>query len=249
MSAVYGLIGKNLKHSFSKDYFNQKFNDLKIDATYQNFELKSIQDIRAVFESNSYRIENLAGLNVTIPYKQSVIPFLDEIDDVAKSIGAVNTISFKNGKIKGYNTDAYGFQQMIKPFFKSHHERAIILGTGGASKAIAYVLEELGCIPIFISRYPNTENQFAYEEINKNMIEACPLIVNTTPVGMFPNEKNTVDFPTQYLTSKNLVIDLIYNPEETIFLQKAKSKGAWTLNGLTMLHQQAERSWKIWNAK
>jgi len=244
MSAVYGLIGKTLKHSFSKDYFNQKFQDLKIDATYKNFELKSIQDIKTVFE-----IENLKGLNVTIPFKKAVIPYLDEIDDVAKSIGAVNTIAFENGKTKGYNTDAFGFQQMIKPFFKSHHERAIILGTGGASKSIAYVLEGLGCTPIFISRYPNTENQFAYEEISKSMIETCPLIVNTTPVGMFPNENNTVEFPTQYLTSKNLVIDLIYNPEETIFLRKSREKGAWTLNGLTMLHQQAEKNWEIWDAE
>jgi len=153
----------------------------------------------------------------------------------------------KNGKTKGYNTDAYGFKQMIKPFFKAHHERAIILGTGGASKAIAYVLEELGCSPIYISRYPNAENQFAYEEINKNMIEACPLIVNTTPIGMFPNENEEIDFPTQFLTEKNLVIDLIYNPKETIFLKKSKAKKSWTLNGLTMLHQQAERSWLIWN--
>jgi len=242
MSATFGLIGKKLEHSFSKNYFTTKFNELNLESTYTNYELKSIEEVKDVF-----KIDGLVGLNVTIPYKESIIPFLDEVDDVALKIGAVNTVVIKDGKTKGYNTDAYGFKQMIKPFFKAHHERAIVLGTGGASKAIAFVLEELGCSPIYISRYPNAENQFAYEEINKNMIEACPLIVNTTPIGMFPNENDEIDFPTQFLTEKNLVIDLIYNPKETIFLKKSKAKKAWTLNGLTMLHQQAERSWLIWN--
>jgi shikimate dehydrogenase len=141
----------------------------------------------------------------------------------------------------------FGFKQMIKPFFKSHHQRAIILGTGGASKAIAYVLEELGCNPIFISRNPKKHNQFAYEEINQNMIEACPLIVNTTPVGTFPNVNEELFFSTEFLTERNLVIDLIYNPLETQILKKAKAKGSWTLNGLTMLHQQAEKAWEVWN--
>jgi len=242
MSATFGLIGKKLEHSFSKNYFTTKFNELNLESTYTNYELKSIEEVKDVF-----KIDGLVGLNVTIPYKESIIPFLDEVDDVALKIGAVNTVVIKDGKTKGYNTDAYGFKQMIKPFFKAHHERAIVLGTGGASKAIAFVLEELGCSPIYISRYPNAENQFAYEEINKNMIEACPLIVNTTPIGMFPNENDEIDFPTQFLTEKNLVIDLIYNPKETIFLKKSKAKKAWTSNGLTMLHQQAERSWLIWN--
>lgn len=244
MSATFGLIGKKLEHSFSKSYFTSKFKELELDSVYVNFELNSIDEIRGVFET-----EGLVGLNVTIPYKESIIPFLDEIDEVAQAIGAVNTVVIKDGKTKGYNTDAFGFKQMIKPFFKSHHERAIILGTGGASKAIAYVLEELGCSPIYISRYPNAENQFAYEEINKNMVEACPLIVNTTPIGMYPNENDEIDFPIEFLNEKNLVIDLIYNPKETIFLEKAKAKKSWTLNGLTMLHQQAEKSWLIWNEK
>lgn len=244
MSALFGLIGKKLEHSFSKEYFTKKINTLGLDAVYQNYELTKISEIVDVF-----KIKGLVGLNVTIPYKQSIIPFLDEVDEVAQAIGAVNTVLIKDGKTKGYNTDAYGFKQMIKPFFKSRHERSIILGTGGASKAVAYVLEELGCVPIYISRYPNAEDQFAYEEINQNMIEACPLIVNTTPKGMFPNENEEIDFPTEFLTEKNLVIDLIYNPKETIFLKKAKAKKAWTLNGLTMLHQQAEKSWLIWNGQ
>tara|TARA_B100000809_G_scaffold251870_1_gene285885 strand:+ start:706 stop:1437 length:732 start_codon:yes stop_codon:yes gene_type:complete len=242
MTALYGLIGKKLGHSFSKGYFTDKFKSLNIDATYNNYELESIDEVKDLLKTHG-----LVGLNVTIPYKETIIPFLDEVDEVSRKIGAVNTIVIKNGKTIGYNTDAYGFQQMIKPFFKSHHERSIILGTGGASKAIAYVLEGLGCTPIFISRYPKRENQFAYEEVNCNMIEACPLIVNTTPIGMFPDETDEIDFPTRCFNEKNLVIDLIYNPKETIFLKKAKAKGAWTLNGLTMLHQQAERSWEIWN--
>ena len=244
MSAIFGLIGKKLEHSFSKGYFTTKFNELNLDSTYTNYELGTIDEVKDIF-----KIEGLEGLNVTIPYKESIIPFLDEIDEVAQIIGAVNTVVIKNGRTKGYNTDAYGFKQMIKPFFKSHHERAIILGTGGASKAVAHVLEELGCVPIYISRYPKAENQFAYEEINQSMVEACPLIVNTTPIGMFPNETEEIDFPTHFLTEKNLVIDLIYNPKETNFLKRAKAKKSWTLNGLTMLHQQAEKSWLIWNEK
>ncbi len=241
-SKVFGLVGKSLTHSFSKDYFTTKFQNESIDAEYLNFEIESIESISNVLKTN-----HLKGLNVTIPYKESIIPFLDEIDDVSKEIGAVNTIKIENGKTKGFNTDVFGFKQMIKPFFKSHHERAIILGTGGASKAVAYVLKNLGCEPIFISRHPQADNEFIYEDINQIMIESCPIIVNTTPIGMFPNNNQKPNVPTEYLTERNLVIDLIYNPEETLLLKEAKQKGTWTLNGLTMLHQQAEKSWDIWN--
>jgi shikimate dehydrogenase len=239
----YGLIGKSLKHSFSKSYFNKKFKDLDIIANYENFELSQIEDF-----SNLISTKQFAGLNVTIPYKETIIPFLDEVDSLALEVGAVNTIQFKNGKTIGYNTDVYGFKQMIKPFFKSHHERAIILGTGGASKAVAFVLNELGCEPIYISRHPNKDHQFNYDEINDIMIQSCPIIINTTPVGMYPNISEMPKIPTEYLSEKNLVIDLIYNPAETELLKKAKEKKAWTLNGLTMLQQQAEKAWQIWNA-
>jgi len=242
-SKVFGLVGKSLTHSFSKDYFSYKFEELDINANYNNFEIENINQIIDVLNTS-----NLVGLNVTIPYKESIIPFLDEIDDVAKHVGAVNTIQIKDGKTKGFNTDVFGFKQMIKPFFKSHHHRAIILGTGGASKAVDYVLRELGCDPIFISRNPTNENEFGYEDVNEIMIQSCPIIVNTTPVGMFPNVNEMPTVPTEFLTGKNLVIDLIYNPKETLLLKKAKEKGAWTLNGLTMLHQQAEKSWEIWNS-
>lgn len=243
MIAVYGLVGKTLNHSFSKSYFTEKFKTLGLaNAVYENFEIDNISKVKDIIATKSVK-----GFNVTIPYKESIIPYLNEVDEVALAIGAVNTVAVTNGKTKGYNTDVFGFKQMIKPFFKSNHQRAIILGTGGASKAIAYVLEQLGCDPIYISRYPNDSNQFAYEEINRNMIEACPLIVNTTPVGTFPNVNDELFFPTEFLTEKNLVIDLIYNPSETVLLKKAKAKGAWTLNGLTMLQQQAEKAWEIWN--
>jgi shikimate dehydrogenase len=243
MTAVYGLVGKTLDHSFSKSYFTEKFKTLGlINAVYENFAIDNISKVKDIIATKSVK-----GFNVTIPYKESIIPYLDEVDEVALAVGAVNTVVVTNGKTKGYNTDVFGFKQMIKPFFKSRHQRAIILGTGGASKAIAYVLEELGCDPIYISRYPKEQNQFAYEEINQNMIEACLLIVNTTPVGTFPNVNDELFFPTKFLTEKNLVIDLIYNPAETVLLKKAKAKNAWTLNGLTMLQQQAEKAWEIWN--
>ncbi len=240
---VFGLLGRTLGHSFSKAYFTQKFKDLNLDYTYKSFELSDISEFKNLVRTE----KNLVGLNVTTPYKEAVIPFLDELNETAQAIGAVNTILIKEGKKIGYNSDVFGFKQMIKPFFKSHHEKAIILGTGGASKAVAYVLENLGCEPIFISRSPKGDNQFGYEDINKLMIEACPVIVNTTPLGTFPNNEEMPDIPTQLLTDKNLVIDLIYNPTETKLLKAAKEQNAWTLNGLTMLHQQAEKSWQIWN--
>lgn len=240
---TYGLIGKTLKHSFSKSYFSEKFEKMNISAEYLNFEVDNKDGLKAILSS-----EHVQGYNVTIPYKQEVIPFLDELDESAKAVGAVNTIKRIDNKLLGFNTDVYGFKQMIKPFFKSHHERAIILGTGGASKAVEYVLKDLGCSPIFISRNPEGTNQFHYSDINDIMLQSCPVIVNTTPVGMYPHVEGVVNIPYQALNDKNLVIDLIYNPLETEFLKKAKAQGAWTLNGLTMLHQQAEKAWEIWNS-
>lgn len=242
---IYGLLGKSLAHSFSKTYFTEKFNELGLNAEYLNFELNDINEFSRLLNFD----ENLKGLNVTIPYKQQILPLLDEVTQIALEVEAVNTIKIEKGKTIGFNTDVYGFKQMIKPFFKSHHERAIILGTGGASKAVAYVLQNLGCEPIFVSRLPkNNNNQYRYNDINQIMIEACPIIVNTTPVGMFPYQNKMPEFPTEFLTDRNLVIDLIYNPKETRLLKKSKEKGAKTLNGLTMLHQQAEKAWEIWNS-
>lgn len=243
MKKRYGLIGKKLEHSFSKKFFEQKFKELNKDAVYDNFELTEIGEVNKIFS-----LKGLVGLNVTIPYKEAIIPFLDQLDDEAKAVGAVNCIHLKNGQKTGYNTDVFGFRQMIKPFLESHHERALILGSGGASKAVAHVLKELGIFVFFASRIPKDEVDFSYSDINENMIRSCGIIVNTTPVGMFPEIENSPSIPYEFMTNKNLVVDLIYNPKETLFLEKAKSFGANTINGETMLYQQAEKSWEIWNS-
>lgn len=237
----YGLIGRELEHSFSKGYFNKKFEAEGTDAVYENISLSEIGEVEAVLKAG------YSGCNVTIPYKETIIPYLDELSEEAAEIGAVNTVQFKEGRTIGHNTDAYGFKQMIKPFFKSHHERGLILGTGGASKAVAHVLENLGVSLIYISRKPDGSDQFSYEDINEYMIRFNGIIVNTTPVGMYPNVDQEVQIPYEFITEKHLAVDLIYNPEETLFLKRAKAQGAWTLNGLTMLHQQAEKAWEIWN--
>ncbi len=239
----FGLIGKKLAHSFSKTYFTKKFKELDIEATYDNIEIPAIRMVKTVLKHGAI----YDGLNVTIPYKTAIIPYLDELDESAKAVGAVNTVLNKNGQFIGFNTDVYGFKQMIKPFFKSHHERALIFGTGGASKAVAFVLEQLGSSVITVSRTPEGANQFGYDEVNENMIAFNTIIVNCTPVGTYPNVDECLPLPYEALTDKHLVIDLIYNPEETLFLKKAKAQQAWTLNGLTMLHQQAEKAWEIWN--
>ena len=243
MKRKFGLIGKSLGHSFSKSYFERKFNESKIDAEYSNYELPEIDDVIPLL-----RNEGLAGLNVTIPYKESIIPHLNQLSEVATKVGAVNTVKFLDGKLIGFNTDVYGFKQMIKPFFKSRHERAIILGTGGASKAVAHVLEGLGCDVIYISRNPQKENEFSYDDVNENMMTFCKIIVNCTPKGTYPEIEECPDIPYGFVTEEHLAIDLIYNPVETEFLRRCKGKGAWTLNGKTMLEQQAERAWEIWNS-
>lgn len=240
---TYGLIGKTLSHSFSKAYFTEKFTKENIGAQYLNFELPSIDAFKNLIES-----QNLDGLNVTIPYKESIISYLDELDETAAKIGAVNTIQFlANGKLKGYNTDVFGFAQSIKPFLNLHHERALILGTGGASKAIEYVLNELGIKTLFVSRNPEGKNQIAYTDLNEHYLNAFKLIVNTTPVGTHPNIDECPNIPYEHLSSEHLVVDLVYNPEETLFLKKARRKTSLALNGLSMLKHQAEKAYDIWN--
>ena len=241
-TSVYGLIGKSLGHSFSKQFFTEKFSKEGLAAQYNNYELSSIQEIKHVFE-----IENLEGLNVTIPYKTSVIEYLDEIDDLALKIGAVNTIAFRNGKTIGYNTDAYGFQQSIKPFLRNVHERALIFGIGGASKAVAHVLENLGIDVAFLTRNPTASNHFCYEQPNDRMMRAFKLIVNTTPLGTFPNTDEIPPIPTEYFTPEHLVVDLIYNPEKTKLLSLAEASGADILNGYSMLQHQALKAWEHFN--
>lgn len=240
----FGLVGKTLGHSFSKQYFDEKFQREGLNYSFGNFELSGIEEIQTIFS-----IPNLKGFSVTIPYKEQIIPFLDSLSEEAKAIGAVNCVKvFANGQKKGYNTDAFGFHQMIKPFLTNEHERAIILGTGGASKAVAYVLKNIGLDVIWISRNPENEKEFAYNEINEYMLRACKIIVNCTPIGTFPNVGECVPFPFEYLTEKHLCVDLIYNPEETKFLRESRLHGATTLNGLSMLKEQANKAWEIWNS-
>jgi shikimate dehydrogenase len=238
----YGLIGRSLEHSFSKTFFEAYFHENKINASFELIELAEPDQIPSLLE------QKIDGLCVTIPFKEQVIPFLDELSDEARLIGAVNVLKPCNGKWIGHNSDAYGFHQSIKPFLTSAHEHALILGTGGASKAVQYVLKNLGITCFFLSRFPKGERQFSYDACNQHMISACKLIVNCTPIGTFPNVNETPEIPFQFLTDQHLVIDLIYNPPKSLFLKNASMQGATTLNGASMLSHQALKAWEIWNA-
>jgi shikimate dehydrogenase len=241
---LYGLIGFPLTHSFSQKYFTEKFAKEKItDCQYKLFPLGNLSELQNLLSEN----KELKGINVTIPFKEKIIPYLNELDIAAQEIGAVNTISIVNGKLKGYNTDVYGFQQSIKPFLESHHQRALVFGTGGASKAICYVLNKIGIDYFLVSRNPKNEKEIAYTTLNQFAMESCPLIINTTPLGMYPNVDTFPPIPYEFLTDKNLLFDVVYNPLETIFLQKGKAKKSTVISGLNMLYLQAEKSWDIWN--
>ena len=239
----FGLIGSSLTHSFSKSFFNDYFLNNAIDATYHNIEIPTSDKIPSVLS------DNFSGLNITFPYKEEIIPYLDELSEEAKTIGAVNVVQFINGKTIGHNTDAFGFKQSIKPFLTNLHERALILGTGGAAKSINYVLKEIGLTTYYCSRTPNqSKGIFSYNEINEYMLKSCKLIINCTPVGTYPNIHDHIDFPFNFLTEEHLVIDLIYNPSVTAFLEKSKQQGATIVNGESMLKEQALKSWEIWNS-
>ncbi|TWP24804.1 shikimate dehydrogenase [Apibacter muscae] len=235
-----GLLGKNISYSFSQKYFNDKFKVLGLkDYSYEIFDIQDKDSLEQLFT-----IPKLNGFNVTIPYKQDIVEYLDELSPEAHKIGAVNTVLIAQGKKIGFNTDAIGFKNSLSPLLEPHHHSALILGSGGASKAVSYVLNQLGIKSKIISR--NGENN--YFKLNENMVFSHPLIINTTPLGTFPNIDHIPSFPTEFLTPNHLVYDLIYNPEETKLLQLAKEKGAKTKNGLEMLHLQAEAAWDIWNS-
>jgi shikimate dehydrogenase len=243
----YGLLGYPLEHSFSKTYFNQKFEAEHIDAEYVNFEISDVKELKNIVKENT----NLRGLNVTLPYKTLVISLLDDIDEDAHLIGAVNVIAFKKGsfgkfKLKGYNSDIIGFKQSIKPLLNESHRKALILGTGGSSKAVFQGLKQLGIASTFVSR---TIKDFCitYEEISPETLEQYTVIINTTPVGMYPYINDCPHIPYGLLTSKHLLYDLLYNPDETLFMRKGKEQGATVKNGLEMLLLQAFASWKIWH--
>ena len=240
----FGLIGKNISYSFSKTYFTNKFKKEGIqDASYENFDLQSISEFKDIFKNNS----EIAGLNVTIPYKEEVIPFLNKLNRKAKAIGAVNTIKItKKGKLKGYNTDCYGFKYSLKPLLEKHHKKALILGTGGASKAIAFTFDEMKIDYKYVSRSKSTD-KFTYDELDENIIKQYNIIINCSPVGTYPNIEECPKIPYKSLTNRHLLFDLIYNPSETLFLKLGKQQGAKTCNGLNMLELQAKKAWKIWS--
>lgn len=240
---TFGLIGKNIDYSFSRSYFSKKFEAENIPAVYLNFDLPNIEEIEKVLVN----YPGIAGFNVTIPYKEEIIPFLDELDITAEEIGAVNTIKIcEGGKLKGYNTDYYGFAEALKPKLKQHHTGAIILGTGGASKAVAYALKQFGIDYKFVSRTASQE-QLNYKDLNKTHIDKYKLVINCTPLGTFPNISDYPGIPTKFLTEDNLVFDLIYNPPVTQLMKLAALQGATVMNGQRMLELQAEKAWEIWN--
>jgi shikimate dehydrogenase len=242
----FGLIGFPLGHSFSQKYFTAYFEEKRIEAQYNLFPLNDISEFPELIKSNTF-----SGLNVTIPYKTQVMQYLDELDPTAAEIGAVNVIKFLRDnntvQLKGFNTDAVGFENSIKPYLKPYHKKALILGTGGASKAVLYTLHKLGIATTYVSRNA-TEDVLSYEQLNEDIISENLLIVNTTPLGMYPKVDNCADIPYKHLTEKHLLYDVIYLPEETLFLQKGREKGATTVNGIEMLYGQAIAAWEIWNS-
>lgn len=245
----YGLIGRKLGHSFSKDHFTKVFAKAKLkDHQYDLFELASIEQFPELLRS----MPALRGLNVTVPYKEAVIPYLDELDPLAAAVGAVNTIVIKDGRTIGYNTDVAGFRTLIKPLVDTLRDpgsdikaRALVLGSGGASRAVAFVLRELGIRFRIVSR-SRERGDLTWDLVDSTVLRVCRLLINTTPIGMHPNEDEAPPLPYSALTSKHALIDLVYNPKETMFLNYGEDHGARTIGGLGMLKAQAEEAWRIW---
>lgn len=243
--AKFGLLGRDITYSFSRSYFAEKFKKEKLDHTYVNFDIDTIELFNQLLLDN----ENVKGINVTIPYKEAIIPYLDKLNKQAEKIGAVNTIKFtKKGKLVGYNTDFYGFKNSLKPLLKQEDYKALILGTGGASKAVAYALKKLDIPYKFVSRQAKDKGQISYQDVSTSVITEHQILINCTPVGTFPNVDSCPDIPYQAITSTHILYDLIYNPSETKFLKLGRKNGAQTQNGLKMLELQAEKSWEIWNS-
>ena len=242
---IFGLLGKNISYSFSRGYFAKKFEVLDLKKyEYRNFDIQDIADFPSIIKKELF----LKGMNVTIPYKEEIIQHLDILDKTAKEIGAVNTIKLtKRGNLKGYNTDVVGFENSISPYLNTHHKFALILGTGGASKAVAYALKKNKIQYKFVSRNPFGKEQISYEDLTKDVVSKYHVIVNCTPIGTSPDIHLSPNIPYQFLTAQHLLFDLIYNPEISAFLSKGKEKGASIKNGYEMLEMQAEESWRIWN--
>lgn len=248
---TYGLIGYPLGHSFSKDYFTRLFEKEGLDAEYKNFEIPFIDNLATILNEET----SLQGFNVTIPYKQQVIPLLDEVDEAASDIGAVNVVKVTHHEegvyLKGYNTDVIGFAHSIRPLLQSHHTHALILGTGGASKAVNYALRQMGIETCFVSRTPSDTSEHApisYTDLTSKMMKHYTVIVNTTPLGMYPKVDQCPPIDYAQLNSSHLLFDVVYNPTKTLFLQRSEEAGATICNGMEMLIGQAKAAWSIWNS-
>ncbi len=234
----YGIIGFPLLHSFSAKYFSEKFAREHIDAEYALYPI-GIEDFRLKIED---LLSSLDGFNVTMPYKQTIIPYLNRLDETAQAVGAVNVVHQR----VGYNTDCIGFMESMRPLLRAEDKKALVLGTGGASKAVCYGLKQLGVLPTLVSRTPK-EGMLGYQDLPKEVIEAHSIIVNSTPLGMLPNVDSCPEIPYEWITARHLLFDCVYNPEETLFLRKGKAQGARVRNGMEMLTGQAQAAWKIWN--
>jgi shikimate dehydrogenase len=242
---TYGLLGKNISYSFSKKYFTQKFKDLKRDnCQYLNFDLQDINQLPKLLKKQ----KNLKGFNITIPYKKAIFPFLERLSDEAKAIGAVNTVKIENGKLIGFNTDAFGFEKSLLSVCDEKGGLALILGTGGASMAVNYVLLKRGFKVVFVSRKPKNNSEISYDNLTEELMSKAKLIVNCTPLGTHPKTESSPDIPYQYLHKNQVLFDLVYNPSQTIFLSKGLERGAHIKNGYDMLVFQAEKSWEIWHS-
>lgn len=240
----FGLIGNTLRHSFSKTYFEKKFADENISGcSYENFELPSIDHLPALLQQHP----DLAGLNVTIPYKEEVLSFLDVKEKAVEEIGACNCIKISGGKLHGFNTDVTAFEETLRHHLQPFHKCAMVLGSGGASKAVQHALKNLGIDFVVVSRRKK-ENQLGYEDLGEDTIQQHQIIINTTPLGMYPNVEQDPPIPYNAITPQHLLYDLTYNPPKTKFLQQGESRGARTVNGYDMLVAQAEESWRIWNS-
>ena len=247
MKRKFGLIGFPLSHSFSRKFFTEKFANEGIDAEYLNFEIPSITGVQHLIDSHP----DLEGFNITIPYKELIISYLDFIDHPASLIKAVNTVKIDRSahhvSLSGYNTDIHGFQESVKPLLQKYHHKALVLGTGGASKAVVRALDNLQIETILVSRNPEEKGEISYDDLDQDVMESYKIIVNTTPIGTFPNIEGCPAIPFEWITPKHLLFDLVYNPEVTEFLKQGKKRGATIKNGTEMLHLQALAAWEIWN--
>lgn len=243
---LFGLIGYPLSHSFSKKYFTEKFEKEELpECRYELFPIEFMEQLPGMLLENP----ELEGLNVTIPYKKKVLDYLDESENIPVELGACNCISIKDGKLIGYNTDYNGFQNTLSPLLQPHHKKALILGNGGATAAVTYALKQLGIEYDVVSRKIHPGSTFTYADIDEKIIAAHSIIINTTPLGMYPKPDQCPAIPYKFITGQHLLYDLLYNPAKTLFLQKGEERGAAIKNGEEMLILQAEESWKIWNAE